>query len=139
MTAAPGDRGSGPGRACSRVFPARADQVALARAFAREMLAGCPAADDLVLACSELASNSVRHSASARPGGEFTVRLEVRGDDWAWIEVEDEGGPWERKKRSGEGQYHGLGIVDAVADYWDIREDDTSRTVCVRIDWPSGA
>jgi anti-sigma regulatory factor (Ser/Thr protein kinase) len=99
------------------------------------MLAGCPLADDLVLICSELAANAVRHSVSARPGGQFTVRAEVRDGDYAWIEVEDQGGRWERKERS-DVRGRGLVVVDELAAYWDIRGDDTGRVVCARLDWP---
>jgi serine/threonine-protein kinase RsbW len=135
MTVACGSQPRGEGWACGRVFPARADQVGEARAFLRLMLAGCPLADDVLLICSELAGNAVRHSASARPGGQFTVRAEVRDGDYAWIEVEDQGGPWVARKRADE-RGRGLIVVDEVAAYWDIRGDDTGRTVCARLDWP---
>jgi anti-sigma regulatory factor (Ser/Thr protein kinase) len=94
ITAAPGEAALGPGWTCSRTFPARADQVGRARGFLHPTLAGCPVADEILLICSELASNAVQHSASARPGGQFTVRAEVRERDYAWVEVEDEGGRW---------------------------------------------
>jgi anti-sigma regulatory factor (Ser/Thr protein kinase)/DNA-binding XRE family transcriptional regulator len=127
---------AGPGRACSGTFPARADQLREARAFLRRMLAGCPLADDVVLICSELAANAVEHSASTRVGGQFTVRAEVRDGDYAWIEVEDQGGPWVRQERS-DARGRGLVVVDELAAYWDIRGDDTARVVCARLDWPA--
>jgi hypothetical protein len=37
---------------CSRTFSARPDQMALARAFLRRVLTGCPALEDAVLICS---------------------------------------------------------------------------------------
>jgi transcriptional regulator with XRE-family HTH domain len=77
ITAAPGDLALEPKRTCSRTFPARADQVRRARALLGRLLADCPLADDALLVCSELACNAVQHSASARPGGTFTVRAEV--------------------------------------------------------------
>jgi serine/threonine-protein kinase RsbW len=123
---------------CSRTFPARPDQAALARAFLRRVLAGCPALEDVVLICSELASNAIVHSRSAEPGGSFTVRAEVREGDYAWVEVQDQGGRWARpdqRERRGHGG-RGLEIVGALADYWDIRGDDTGRVVCARLDWP---
>jgi anti-sigma regulatory factor (Ser/Thr protein kinase)/DNA-binding XRE family transcriptional regulator len=133
---APGETASRPGWTCSRTFPARADQVGQARAFLRPVLAGCPLADEVLLICSELASNAVQHSASARPGGRFTVRAEVRDGDYAWIEVEDQGGRWTHLARPDE-RGRGLVVVDEVAAYWDIRGDDTGRVVCARLDWPS--
>jgi anti-sigma regulatory factor (Ser/Thr protein kinase)/DNA-binding XRE family transcriptional regulator len=135
VTAVPGAAGSGPGWKCSRTFPARADQVGQARAFLGRVLAGCPVLDELLLICSELTSNAVQHSDSARPGGQFTVRAEVRERDYAWIEVEDQGGRWVRKDRSDE-RGRGLVVVDGIAAYWDIRGDDTGRVVCARLDWP---
>lgn len=102
-TAAPGDRESGAGDAWSRVFPGQPDQVREARAFLRGVLGGCPVADTALLVCSELASNAVQHSRSARPGGAFTVRARLRPGAWAWIEVQDEGGRWAAgKQRSDE-------------------------------------
>jgi serine/threonine-protein kinase RsbW len=124
-------------RADSRSFPARADQVREARAFVRQVLAGCPVIDSLLLVCSELASNAVQHSASARPGGAFTVRAAVLEGVWAQVEIEDEGGRWAPGRRSDEGG-RGLLVVDELADWWDIREDGASRTVCARLRWPHG-
>jgi anti-sigma regulatory factor (Ser/Thr protein kinase) len=95
---------TGPPRSCSavvtaparthhQVFAARADQVRQARNFLRAALEGCPQADDAVLCISELASNSVLHSNSSKPGGTFTARAEVQHGDYVHIEVEDNGGP----------------------------------------------
>jgi hypothetical protein len=75
------------------------------------------------------------HSASARPGGQFTVRAEIWAGHYAWLEVEDQGGPWTARDNSAPGG-RGLAIVTALAGYWDIRGDDTARVVCARIDWP---
>lgn len=121
---------------CSGRFPARADQVGQARAFLGRVLGDCPATEDAVLICSELAANAVVHSASARTGGRFVVRAEVREGDYVWVEVQDEGGRWAEGEHPGHGG-RGLGIVAALADYWDIRGDDTGRVVCARLDWPA--
>jgi anti-sigma regulatory factor (Ser/Thr protein kinase) len=99
------------------------------------MLGDCPAASDAVLICSELAANAVLHSASARTGGRFVVRAEVREGDYVWVEVQDEGGRWAEGEHPGQGG-RGLAIVAALADYWDVRGDDTGRVVCARLDWP---
>lgn len=120
---------------CSRTFPARADQVAQARAFLGRILADCPMAGDAVLICSELATNAILHSESGRPGGQFTVRAEVREDDYLWVEVEDQGGRWAEPEDSDQ-RGRGLQIVAMLADYWDVRGDDTARIACARIDWP---
>ena len=138
VSAAPGDREPGPGGACSRVFPGRADQVREARAFLRGILGDCPVADVALLVCSELATNSVRHSRSARPGGTFTIRAQVCAGAWAWVEVQDEGGRWAAREPGSDERGRGLVVVDEVAGYWDIREDDMGRVVCARLDWPQG-
>ena len=71
------------------VFPALAEQVGHARRFLADILAGYLAADDAVLCLSELASNSVIHSASRQPGGTFTVRAAIDGGG-VRVEVEDQ-------------------------------------------------
>jgi len=123
---------------CSRAFPAQADQIGQARKFLSRILAGCPVLDDVLLICSELATNAVLHSDSARPGGQFTVRAEVREGDYVWIEVEDQGGRWAEAGHSDQCG-RGLMIVAQLADYWDVRGDDTGRIVCARLDWPGVA
>jgi len=59
------------------------------------VLAGCPAADDVILCASELATNSVLHSCSGLPGGTFTLRVTI-SQGFVRINVEDDGGPWTR-------------------------------------------
>jgi anti-sigma regulatory factor (Ser/Thr protein kinase)/transcriptional regulator with XRE-family HTH domain len=130
-----GDLEPEPPWTCSRSFPARPAQVGRAREFLCRILAGFPIAGDIVLICSELAANAVVHSDSARPGGRFTVRAEVREGDYAWIEVEDQGGRWAPGASPDQGG-RGLAIVAALADYWDIRGDDAAWLVCARLDWP---
>jgi len=139
VIAAPDAGEPGQGGACGRVFPGRADQVREVRAFLRGILSGCPVADTALLVCSELASNTVLHSRSARPGGAFTVRAQVRPGAWAWVEVQDEGGRWAARKPDSDERGRGLVVVGEVADYWDIRESDESRVVCARLDWPQTA
>jgi serine/threonine-protein kinase RsbW len=99
------------------------------------MLADCRMGDDVVLICSELATNAILHSESAQPGGQFTVRAEVRDGDYVWVEVEDQGGQWADDEHSDQ-RGRGLEIIAMLADYWDVRGDDTGRVVCARLDWP---
>lgn len=121
---------------CSRVFAARPDQVREARAFLGRMLHGCPLIYETQLICSELVTNAVRHSRSALPGGQVTLRAEVRQHDYTWLEVEDQGGDWTDDNQGGEGG-RGLEVVEALANYWDVRGDEARRTVCARLDWPA--
>lgn len=93
-------------------------------------------ADDALLICSELATNAILHSESGKPGGWFAVRAEVRDGDYLWIEIEDQGGRWTEGERSDQCG-RGLEIVAMLADYWDVRGDDTGRVVCTRLDWSS--
>ena len=57
-----------PGQTWTRVFPAHVDQIRHARKVLALALEGCPAADDIVLCISELATNSVLHSDSSKIG-----------------------------------------------------------------------
>lgn len=120
---------------CSRSFPARPDQVAEARAFLGRVLHGCPLIYEAQMICSELVTNAVRHSLSAQPGGQVTVRAEVRENDYMWLEVQDQGGSWTERRHDGDGG-RGLEVVAVLSDYWDIRGDDARRMVCARLDWP---
>jgi serine/threonine-protein kinase RsbW len=125
-----------PPRKREQVLPARPDQVRVARAFLATVLAGCPAADDAIMCISELAANSCLHSASGKAGGTFTVRAEVHEGSYVWIEVEDNGGPWEKRAHR-DGRPHGLDIVRAYAADWGIDGDPlTGWIVWARINWP---
>ena len=117
-----------------RTFHGRADQVGQVRRDLARHLAGCPAADDAVLIASELAANSVMHSASA--GEFFTVRCDVH-PGYLWIEVEDLGGPWQLAQP--DDRPHGLDIIGALAgpDNWGADTTrDGDRIVWVRLDLP---
>jgi anti-sigma regulatory factor (Ser/Thr protein kinase) len=123
-------------RTTGATYPGRAEQVRAVRADLRGLLDGCPVADDMILCASELAANAVLHSDSATPGGEFTVRVKVSPGDYAWIEVEDNGGPWITAASDPE-RGHGLDIIRALAADWGIDGDHRSRTVWARLDWPA--
>jgi anti-sigma regulatory factor (Ser/Thr protein kinase) len=116
-------------------FSATPSQVICARRFLAELLAPSPLTDDAVLCLSELATNSVRHSASRHRGGLFLVRASTGPDD-VRVEVTDSGGPWVTHSapvgcavRSG----HGLAIVAALATRWGISGGDRGRTVWFEI------
>ena len=72
------------------------------------------------------------------PGGTFTVRTTISPGNYAWVEVEDSGGPWTRAI-SGPTRRHGLDIVCALASDWGIDGDDAVRVIWARFDWPSPA
>jgi len=112
-------------------YPAEPAQVRQARAALATLLRDCPLADDVILVASELATNSVRHSAS-RDGGEFTLRAEIRVG-FVRIEVTDAGGPWGGP--DDDGRPHGFDVVDAIAGprNWGIYGDADGRTAWARL------
>jgi len=117
-----------------RLFPGRPDQVRQARVFVTKVLNGHPVTENAVLAVSELAGNSVAHSASGRPGGQFTVHLDVLAGDTIWLEVADEGGPW-RLARCDD-HLHGLQVVRLLAsDAGVTGGPDEGWVAWARFDW----
>jgi anti-sigma regulatory factor (Ser/Thr protein kinase) len=59
----------------AKVYPGTTKHIRAVRSDVRALLADCPAADDVILCASELATNAVRHSRSSLPGGTFTMRV----------------------------------------------------------------
>jgi anti-sigma regulatory factor (Ser/Thr protein kinase) len=125
-----------------RTFPGLPDQVPVARQWLARMIDGFAAADDVLLACSELTTNAIMHSDSGLPDGTFTVRLAIR-QDIVRVEVLDQGGVW-----AGRPQLHrfegdqaedasqcgrGLTIVAAITDAWGISGDHEGRTTWCEI------
>lgn len=109
----------------------RPASVGSARRLTACALAGCPRADDLVTAVSELAANAVRHSASGE-GGTFTVRVRV-APRWARVEVTDSG---PALLPPGPGSGMGLIIVAGICDRSGAAVgDDGSRTVFAEATW----
>jgi len=124
-------------RTGDRVFAARPDQVREARKFLSAILAGSPVADDAMLCVSELASNSILHSYSSKAGGTFTVRVAVFDGHCLYIQVQDDGGPWQEPAHD-DGRPHGLDIVRVLAGDCGRHGDAlTGWVVWVRIDWPA--
>ena len=122
-------------RTSSVVYAGSAGHISAVRADLRELLDGCPMADDMILCASELAANAALHSYSRRPGGRFTVRGEIRPGFYARIEVEDNGGPWTPASPDPD-RGRGLDIISALADAWGIEGGHDGRTVWARFNWP---
>lgn len=113
-----------------RLFEATPEQVGVARRFLAKCLDGAPETSDAIVCLSELASNAVLHSRSARPGGQFGVRVR-RAPGWMRVEVTDEGGPW-RQARPGDTHGRGLLVVRGLAsdvDLGDVEIDRRARTI----------
>lgn len=121
-----------------RSYPGMKEQVREVRADLVAVAKDCPFADDLILLASELSANAVVHSRSGLPGGAFTVRVELRPGDYAWLEVEDQGGPW-IENDPGEEHGRGLAMVAALAGEgnWTVEDGSTpgTRVVWAWLDW----
>ena len=125
-------------RTTSVTYPGTTQQIRTVRADLRGLLGDCPMADDVILCASELAANSAIHSRSRLSGGIFTVRTTISPGNYAWVEVEDNGGPW-APAIGNPTRRHGLDIVRALASDWGIDGDDAARVIWARFDWPGCA
>ncbi len=117
-------------------YPGKAEHISAVRADLRVLLSDCPMADDVILCASELAANAAIHSHSSLPGGTFTVRATISLNQYARIEVEDNGGPW-TPATSDLDRCHGLDIIRALAADWGIEGDHAARISWARFDWPA--
>jgi serine/threonine-protein kinase RsbW len=125
-----------------RRFAGLPGQVGVARRWLANMIDGFASADEVLLACSELASNAVMHSDSGLPGGVFTVRLTITSE-FIRIEVLDQGGPWsgqrhpvddpDEQQKAASQRGRGLAIVAAITDAWGIAGDQEGRTAWCEI------
>jgi Histidine kinase-like ATPase domain len=114
-------------------FPGRAASVPAARRFVLGALPGCPRADDLALAVTELASNAVTWSAAGEDGM-FTVRVRA-APRWARVEITD---PGPARRPSAQSNGWGLRIVREVADRaGTARGPGPTRTGWAEVTWPA--
>jgi hypothetical protein len=122
-----------PGPSAQIGLPGTAASVPAARRFVADALGGCPRADDLILAVSELVSNAVAHSASGQ-GGAIVVQVRT-APRWARIEVTDDGPAAGRpSRRNG----WGLQIVASVTDRSGATiQPDGRRTAWAEVTWTS--
>jgi serine/threonine-protein kinase RsbW len=119
-------------------YPGRTDQICHVRRDLEKLLEDCPVGDGVVLCASELATNAVQHSCSSRPGGTFTLHVEVSRGDHVRIAVDDGGGPWTEAGVSLD-RGRGLVIVAGLAADWGTaaRPDRAGRTVWALFGWPA--
>jgi serine/threonine-protein kinase RsbW len=108
---------SAPTLSRAQAFPGNSVQVREARRFLAAILGRRRAADDAVLCLSELAANAIIHSRSGRPGGYFTVGVDIDSQRLR-VEVCDEGGPWTWLGRGDERHGRGLLVVSQLARAW---------------------
>jgi serine/threonine-protein kinase RsbW len=119
-------------------IPGQAEQVVRSREFVRVVLGeDHPAGETAVLLTSEIVTNSVLHSASARAGGTVTIAVvEIPGEagdgtGLVRVEVTDDGAPnlpVMRTTSEADESGHGLHLVDALAAHWGCRRDDSGTT-----------
>ena len=115
----------------ARAFPATPGQVSAARRFLAALADGFPAADDALLCLSEVVTNAIQHSRSARAGGQFTVRAALAPGRLR-VEVEDDGGPWQPQGRHHDHGGRGLAILSALTR-WGVTDRNGHRTVWFEI------
>ncbi|AQZ69474.1 unnamed protein product [[Actinomadura] parvosata subsp. kistnae] len=115
-----------------RQFPAQLEEIGHARRFAGGVVAGHPAADDVVLAVSELAANAVEHTAAGRHDS-FEVRITHLADA-VLVEVHDHGGagaPRLGAAGSEATRGRGLFLVDHLSRGWGVtRRPDHTGVWC---------
>jgi anti-sigma regulatory factor (Ser/Thr protein kinase) len=119
-----------------RVFPGANGQVGRARLFVRDVLDGCPAADDAVLLTSELVTNAIAHTASGK-GGKVVVTV-YRADTRVRVEVQDDGSDQAPVVHAvGEARESGFGLelVDLMADSWGHCGGRRRRVVWFMLQW----
>ena len=125
-------------RSSDATYPGSTEHIRAVRADLRALLGDCPMADDVILCASELAANAAVHSRSRLPGGTFTIHVKINPSHYAWIGVEDDGGPW-MAIGSDPTRPHGLEIVRALASRWGVDSDQTTRTIWATFDWAGRA
>jgi serine/threonine-protein kinase RsbW len=130
--------GTPPPAACTaawqRTYPGLPAQSRILRAGLRPLLAGCPAADEVLLLASELAANALAHSDSGGPGGIFTVRLAHRPGSGIRAEVADQGSPWPGDLPVSARSPHGLYLLQTLSTACGTYRDGAVRTVWFRLD-----
>ncbi|MGW5262276.1 ATP-binding protein [Microbispora sp. NPDC004025] len=113
----------------SRHFLGRPASVTEARRFITATLGAWPVVESVELIVSELATNAVRHTASARFGGKFIVNIQAEPDQ-VWVGVADEGGPGVPRlvRPSDDEGGRGLFLVASLADNWGVYGGQAGRT-----------
>jgi Histidine kinase-like ATPase domain len=97
-----------------------------ARHGVTSVLEECPAAANVILCVSEVATNAVTHSRSGVPGGHFTVVVDLCRDAFVKVTVIDDGGPWAEGVHGGDITYrHGLTIAQDLSAGMGVSRDTT--------------
>jgi anti-sigma regulatory factor (Ser/Thr protein kinase) len=119
-----------------RVFLGTRREVRNVREFVAKVVNGCPAADEVILLVSEVATNAVVHTASGK-GGTFTVVVHPL-NGMVRVEVHDGGSetfPGVRAPEDLAGSGRGLGLVESLATRWGHLGNRNGRVVWFEVDW----
>ncbi|KUF13387.1 ATP-binding protein [Streptomyces silvensis] len=121
--------------------PGSPEEVSRARRWTRDILRGCPLADEAELIVSELSANAILHTASGRACGSFHLKLEIPPRVIA-LSVTDEGGTNTAPKAEHPGESavrgRGLDIVDALAHSVVIHDSQDGHTITAHFFVDSG-
>jgi anti-sigma regulatory factor (Ser/Thr protein kinase) len=119
-----------------RSFPASAQELSALRADLRSWLehSGLPmeTIDDVVLACTEAASNAIEHAYIGRIG-DVHVKAE-RQNGWLELAVSDDG-RW-RHPRPDDARGRGLDLVRALVREVEVERGEDGTTVRMRVGVP---
>jgi hypothetical protein len=108
------------------------ESVPATRQFVRDSLTGCPRLEDLVLAVSEFAANTVAWCVGGLVGETFTIRVRT-APRWARVELTESGPSLVPPGLSND---WGLDIVTAFTDRSGaILHPDGARTVFAEATW----
>jgi anti-sigma regulatory factor (Ser/Thr protein kinase) len=114
-----------------RLFPGQAIHVRAVRDYVRAALAGHAVSDDAALVATELAANSIIHSASGQDDGTFMVHLAELDSDHVAIVVTDQGGsgvPRERQAGPGAESGRGLTVVRSLTSFLEFIDTGKSTS-----------
>lgn len=131
----PAEDGEGTRRVFSG-YPGVPREIGKARRDGTPVLQECPAAANVILCLSEIATNAVTHSRSGVPGGHFTVVVDLCCGEYVKVSVIDDGGSWAEGVHGGDIAYrHGLTIVQDLSAGMGIEGDDAGRAVWFVCGW----
>jgi len=120
----------------ARTFAGSPEEIHHVRHFVRQVIAGCPVTDDVILLASEVATNAVRHTASGLDGT-FCVLVQIV-ERCVRVEVHDLGSdtaPAVRHSGSPGESGAGLVVVDMIADRWGFHGSQLGRVVWFEMHW----
>jgi serine/threonine-protein kinase RsbW len=127
----------------SHDFPGEPAQVGQARSWVADVLPACAPLDDLLLFTSELATNTLAHTRSGDPGGQFTVEV-TWTPQAARVVVGDQGSdevPASISSADDQVAYlengRGLLMVEMMSDAWGMAGDAGARWLWADVHWRS--